>query len=372
VASAPGVAAEAWRAKARAFSVEQILPLGESIDLADRLPEGMRSAIGRAGFLSVGLPEAYGGRPGDTRSVAAVIEEIARASATLGTLVSVHLSVCAQPIARWGTEEQKAEFLRPLAEGREVGAFALTEPGVGSDAARLACRYRRERDGYVLDGSKMFITNAAVAGVVLAFATVDPARRREGITAFLVPRGTAGYSIAQRLEKLGLRGSETNEVLFEGAWLPERSRLGREGEGLTIALESLAGGRVGISACALGVATAAYEELFKAVHADPQPYHKATLARAYVRLSSARSLVERAADAKDRGDPFVAEASAAKICASEAAVWIAGRAVDVLGADAVRAGARAQRLLRDARVFPIVEGTTEIQELILARALLGS
>ena len=168
----------------------------------------------------------------------------------------------------------------------------------------------------------------------------------------------------------GVRPDQNN---FEGGRLILFQAITLDGQRIgTIALESLAGGRVGISACALGVATAAYEELFKAVHADPQPYHKATLARAYVRLSSARSLVERAADAKDRGDPFVAEASAAKICASEAAVWIAGRAVDVLGADAVRAGARAQRLLRDARVFPIVEGTTEIQELILARALLGS
>jgi len=237
VASAQGDSAETWRERARAFATDVLLPKVDDIERTDRLPEGLRAALGAAGFFRLGLPEKYGGLPGDTRGIAAVIEELARASATIGTMVSVHLSVCAQPVARWGTDDQKATFLRPLAEGREVGAFALTEPGAGSDAARLACRYRRDRDGYVLDGSKMFITNAAVAGVILTFATSDPSKGREGITAFLVPRGTQGFAIAQRLEKLGLRGSETNEVVFNGAWLPESSRLGKEGEGLSIALE---------------------------------------------------------------------------------------------------------------------------------------
>jgi alkylation response protein AidB-like acyl-CoA dehydrogenase len=371
VAPASGDSAGAWRERARAFAAEQIAPIAEEIDRTDRLPEGLRDALGAAGFMSVGLPEEWGGRGGDTRAAAAVIEEIARASAVLGTLVSVHLSVCAQPIARWGTRSQKEEFLRPLAEGRAVGAFGLSEPGVGSDAARLACRYRREGDGFVLQGTKMFITNASVAGVLLTFATVDPSRGREGISAFLVPRGTAGFSAAHRLEKLGWRGSETNEVVFDGARLPARSLLGKEGEGLHIALESLSGGRVGISACALGVATAAYDELLEAVRADPQAWKRAVLARAFTMLSAARGLVERAAERKDLGEPFVAEASAAKIYSSEAAVWIAHRAIDVAGPSAVRSGSRSERLLRDARAFPIVEGSSEIQELILSRALLG-
>jgi hypothetical protein len=371
VSVASGETPGAWRARARAFAEERLAPYVDAIDRADRLPEAVRESVGKFGLLSVGLPERYGGRGGTTRDMAAVIEELGRASAVLGTLASVHLSVCAQPILRWGTEEQKEEFLRPLAEGRQIGAFALSEPGVGSDAARLVCRYRAERDGYVLQGAKMFITNAAVAGLVLSFATSDPAKGREGISAFLVPHGTAGFSIAQRLEKLGMRGSETNEVVFDGAWLPARCRLGREGEGLTIALESLAGGRIGISACALGVAEAAYEELVRAVRADPQPWKRSVLARAYIRLNGARGLVERAADRKDHGASYVAEASAAKIAASEAAVWIAERAVDLLGSEGVRFGARSERLLRDARVFPIVEGTNEIQELVLSRSVLG-
>jgi alkylation response protein AidB-like acyl-CoA dehydrogenase len=297
------------------------------------------------------------------------LEEIARASPAVATLLTVHLSVSAAPIDLWGSEEQKERWLPRMADGSFLGAFALTEPGAGSDAARLLCRYRRADGEFVLDGSKMFITNAASADVIVLFATRDPKEEQHGISAFLVAKGTPGYRVTQQLDKLGLRGSETTEIVLEGARLPASALLGPEGQGLSIALGALAGGRVGIAACALGVARAAFDEMQDAVRADPVDWKRSTLARCFTQLFAAATLVDRAAQRKDEGQAYVREASAAKLATSQAAVDIASRAIDVIGFPAVRSGHRAERLLRDARVFPIVEGTTEIQELILGRVL---
>ncbi|HEV2165481.1 MAG TPA: acyl-CoA dehydrogenase family protein [Thermoplasmata archaeon] len=360
-----------WRARAREFANSVVLPESGVIDREDRFPTELRGQLASAGFLGVGLPERWGGQGGDTGCVAAVIEELSRASAAVATLVSVHLSVCAQPIDRWGTEAQKEAFLRPLAEGRWLGAFALTEPGAGSDAARIACRYRGEGEEYVLDGSKMFITNGASADVVLTFAAATAGPFSGRISAFLLRRGTPGFRSAQRLDKLGLRGSETNELLFEGVRVPAGARLGEEGHGLALALGALTGGRVGIAACALGVAQAAYDEVQRSVAADSEDWRRTILARSFTRLTAARALVERAARLKDRGADFVLDASAAKLACSQAATWIAEKAVDLGGPVAALSSSRPAQLLRDARVFPIVEGTTEVQEMILGRALAG-
>ncbi len=245
----------------------------------------------------------------------------------------------------------------------------LDRAGAGSDAAHIECRYRREGEDFVLTGSKMFITNGATSDLILAFATASGGPTAGRISAFLVRRNASGLTAPQHLDKLGLRGSETNELHFDDVRVPTSTLLGTEGKGLSIALGSLTGGRVGIAACALGVAQAAYEELETYVRSDPQDWRRSVLARAFTRLAAARALVERAADRKDRGEPFVLEGSAAKLACSEAATWIAERAVDLGGPPAVRSGARAGQLLRDARVFPIVEGTTEIQEMILGRTL---
>jgi hypothetical protein len=260
--------------------------------------------------------------------------------------------------------------LRPLARGEHIGAFGLTEPGAGSDTARLSTRYAKEEGGFRLRGTKTFISNAVSAGTVLIFATSDPTLGHKGISAFIVPPGTKGFSVAQRFDKLGLRGSETAEIVLDDVRLPRESLLGPEGGGLRVALGSLQGGRVGIASCALGVAESAFAEMRRCVAAEDAEWKRTLLARAFADLSSARVLVARAAEAKDAGAPYVIEASVAKLVASGAAVRIAAAGVDVAGPEGVRASALAQRLLRDARVFPIVEGTTEIQELILARTLL--
>lgn len=362
--------AAAWRERARAFATRAILPLAERIDREDRLPEEIVRGLADEDFLGLGIPVRWDGSGGDTRSTVAVLEELSRASAAVGVLLAVHLSVCSVPVLTWGTDAQRERFLRPLARGDCLGAFALTEPGAGSDTARIATRYVKEDGGYRLRGTKTFISNAVSAGIILLFATSDPALGHRGISAFLVPPGTPGFSVAQRFEKLGLRGSETAEIVLDDVHLPGESLLGPEGMGLRVALGSLSGGRVGIAGCALGVAEAAFREMRRSVAADDVEWKRTLLARAYADLSSAQALVHRAAEAKDAGAPFVIEASVAKLVASRAAFSIASAAVDVAGEEGVLSRSPAQRLLRDARVFPIVEGTTEIQELILARSLL--
>ncbi len=361
----------AWRDRARHFAERWLLPSAEAIDREDRVPRELLEELGREGLLGVGLTPEYGGRAGSTADVAAVLEELARGSPAVATMVAVHLSVAAAPVERWGTAEQKERFLRPLAEGRVIGAFALTEASAGSDAARIGCRYEAVPGGFRIRGAKLFITDADLAGVILAFATRDPALGHRGISAFLVSAGTPGLSVTQRLDKLGLRGSTTTELFFDGVALPPDSRLGPEGEGFTVAMEALAGGRIGIAACALGTARAAYEVLVETVRNDPSDAHRAEVARAFVGLEAASGLVGAAASARDAGRPYVATASAAKLAASRLAVEIASKGLELAGRPGARAGSAAERLWRDARVFPIVEGTTEIQELILGRELLG-
>ncbi len=372
MAAAAPTDAPSWRRRARDFAERRVQPLAGQIDREDRVPEALVREMAQERFLGVGLPEEWDGAGGDTRSTVAVLEELSRASAAVGVLVAVHLAVCAVPILVEGTSAQKERFLRPLARGDVVGAFGLTEPGAGSDTARLATRYSREGSGFLLRGTKMFTSNAASAGVILVFATRDPSLGSHGISAFIVPPGTPGFSVAQRLDKLGLRGSETTELVLDGVQLPPESLLGAEGKGLHVALGALSGGRVWIASCALGVARAAFEEMLRTVRSHDEEWKRPLLARAFAELSAAEALVARAAERKDAGDPYVEAASVAKLVAARAAVSIASAGVDVAGSEGVRAGAPAERLLRDARVFPIVEGTTEIQELILARGLLAN
>lgn len=359
------------RQRARAFTERHVTPQAARIDREDRVPDDLVGALATEGFLGLGLPPEWGGTGGTTRSLVAVLEELARGSAAVAVLVAVHLSVCAVPVLTWGTPAQKSRFLPDLARGQRIGAFALTEPGAGSDTAQIRTRFRRENGGYVLQGTKMFVSNAERAGLVLVFATSDPALGHRGISGFLVPSETAGLSVHQRLDKLGLRGSETTEVVLDGVRLPADSMLGPEGGGLRLALSSLTAGRVGIASCALGVAASAFEEMRESVHRSDADWKRALVARAYSEVAAARALVEEAAARKDSGRPFVREASVAKLVAARAAVSVASNGVDVAGPPGTLSGAVAERLLRDARVFPIVEGTTEIQEMILARDLLA-
>ena len=371
MAQGPSDSLENWRGKARRFAAQAVHPRLDEMYREGRIHPEIISALARDGFMGLGLPAEWGGQGGGTREVAAVLEELAAESASVATLLSVHLSVCAQPIAQWGTEPQRTEFLADLCAGRTLGAFGLTEPGVGSDTARLTCRYRRDGDSWILQGSKMFITNGSLADTLVVFASRDPSEGSRGISAFIVTKGTPGFSAPQKLEKLGLRDSETTELLFMDAHLGRDRLLGPEGKGLSVALGALAGGRIGIAAVALGVARAAFEETQRIAQAEPTDARRTAVAQSFTDVLAARALIERAAEVKDAGLPFAEDASAAKLFASQAAFRVASRCVDVAGMSGSLDGGRPGRLWRDARVFPIVEGTTEIQELILGRTLVG-
>ncbi len=368
--------ASEWVAKARAFCEERVRPNLRTWDREDLIPDDFFRAFGDAGFLGLTIPKEYGGQGLSTLEFARTLEELAAGSGAAATMMAVDLSVAAMPILQWGTEEQRQTFLPKIARGTWIGAFGLTEPSVGSDSQHLATRYRRAAapaEGWVLDGSKMFITNAASSEVVLVFATSDPALEAKGITCLLVRKGTPGFSVAQRLDKMGIRGSETMELVFENCRVPEGSLLGKEGQGFKIAMTALEGGRIGIAACSLGIARAALEETLRCLPRPAEDWQRSAVARMFVDVEASRALVEKAARLRDQGADFAGAASAAKLFASQAAFRIASRGLDVVGRSSFdREGAcQLEQLFRDSRVLTIVEGTTEIQELILGRRLLG-
>lgn len=360
---------EDWVAEAERLASDLIRPAAAEMDRSDRLPDRIRAALASSGLMGLTVPAEFGGEAADTRTVARVLEVLATASSAVATILSVHLAVAIGPIVDHGDADQRRRLLPDLARGRSLGAFALTEPSVGSDAARLVTRYRPSSDGYRITGTKTFTTSAESADVIVLFATRDPSMGSHGISAFVVTKGTPGLSVGQRFDKLGIRGSETVELVLEDAQVPPTALLGKEGAGFPIAMQALAEGRIGIAACALGVARAAFEEMRAAARRDPADWKRAAVAQAYSELEGAAALVRYAAETKDSGRPHVDAASAAKLLASRVAVHIADVGVNVAGAPGTLAGAPAERLLRDARVFPIVEGTTEIQELILGRDL---
>jgi acyl-CoA dehydrogenase len=359
-----------WAGVAQRVAADLVAPHAEEMDQSDRLPLAVREGLGASGLMGLTIPVEFGGAGADTRTVAHVLEILAVASGAVATILSVHLTVATIPILENGSEEQRRMFLPNLASGKWLGAFALSEPSVGSDAAHLSTRYWPVDGGFRVRGNKMFTTSAESADLIVLFATRDPAQGSEGISAFAVAKGTSGVSVGQRLDKLGIRGSETVELVLEDARLPRSALLGREGAGFPIAMQALAGGRIAIGACALGVARAAFNAMRVTARQDPADWKRAAVARAFSELESASALVYRAAELRDLGSPFVDAASAAKLVASQTAVRIAYTGVDVAGPAGVLKGAVAERLLRDARVFPIVEGTTEIQELILGRNLI--
>ncbi len=367
--TAPRSAGE-WAGVAERVAADLLAPHAEEMDRTDRLPTSVREGVAESGLMGLTIPAEFGGAGVDTRTLARVLEILAVASAAVATILSVHLTVATSPIVDNGSEEQRRAYLPNMASGKWLGAFALSEPSVGSDAARLSTRYWPSDAGFRVRGNKMFTTSAESAEVIVLFATRDPGQGPRGISAFAVTKGTPGISVGQRLDKLGIRGSETVELVLDDAQLQSSALLGREGAGFPIAMQALMGGRIGIAACALGVARAAFDAMRLAARQDPADWKRAAVARSYGELEAAAALVYRAAEMRDQGVPFADAASAAKLVASQAAVRIAYTGVDVAGIAGIRKGTVPERLLRDARVFPIVEGTTEIQELILGRDLI--
>jgi butyryl-CoA dehydrogenase len=358
----------------RRFAEEEVKPRAKEIDETGEFPRRFFDQAGELGLTGVAVPEEYGGSGMDTLSYTLVIEEVSRVCATSGVILSVNNSLVCDPILKYGSEEQKKEFLTPLASGKKLGCFALTEPGAGSDAASLRSTARRDGDDYVLNGNKVFITNGTDADVALVFASVDLEKKHKGITAFLVPADTPGYSHGIHEFKLGVNASGTTELAFSDLRIPGKFRLGEEGDGFKIAMSTLDGGRIGIAAQAVGIAQGAFEEAL-AYAQERRQFGQALaefqaiqfyLADMATELDAARLLTWKAAWAKENQRRYTLEAAHAKLYASEMAQRVTNKALQIHGGYGYTKEYNVERYFRDARITEIYEGTSEIQKMVIA------
>jgi alkylation response protein AidB-like acyl-CoA dehydrogenase len=336
--------------------------------------------LGDAGFLGMLLPEAYDGLGLDTVSYLIALEEIAAADASTAVMMSVHNSLPTQMLLRWGTEAQKDRWLRPMARGEILGAFALSEPDAGSDAAALRCQATRDGDDWVLNGTKAWVTSGSVAGVILAMARTDTPRDRRGsrgISAFVVTPDLPGFNVGKKENKLGLRASPTTQLVFDDMRVPGDRLLGEAGQGLVYALQSLEHGRLGIAAQSVGIAQAALDHA--RTYADQRKQFgrpirdfeaiQFKLADMALRVTASRTLLHTTAAAKDRGERVTPFAAMSKLFASETAMFVADEAVQIFGGYGYVKEYPVERYLRDAKVTEIYEGTSEIQRVVIAREL---
>jgi len=360
----------------RELCEREFAPQAANWDRDDAVPPAAIAKIAEIGLLGMNVPEEWGGLGYDSRTVSMVIEEIARVSPSLAIMVSVHNSVGAYPIYAFGTDEQRRKYLPRLTSGA-VGAFSLSEPDAGSDASALRTMARREGEHYVLTGEKNWVTNGHHTWTFLVMArTGEPGPK--GISAFIIENDQKGLTIGKSEDKMGLRGSDTVTLAFDGARVPASQRLGPEGEGFKIALKSLDAGRIGVASQALGVMTAAFHEAAR--YAQQRQAWGAPIAKLQAiqfklaemerRVQAARLLIQKAAWLKDTGQDFIRAASMAKLYATEAATWVTHQAIQVHGGYGYVKEYAVERYYRDARVMEIYEGTSEIQRLVIARSLL--
>jgi butyryl-CoA dehydrogenase len=365
------------RDMARAFAAGQLAPNAAEWDRTHTFPADAVRQMGELGLLGMLVPEEWGGAGADHVAYALAIEEVAAGDGACSTIMSVHNSVACMPILKFGTDAQKQRFLRPMARGELLGAFALTEPQAGSDAAALRTRALRDDGGYVLNGVKQFITSGKYGQIAITFAVTDPAAGKKGITAFIVPTDTPGYLVTRVEEKMGQRASDTAQITFEDMRLSAEHRLGVEGEGYKIALANLEGGRIGIAAQSVGMARAAYDAALayakeREAFGKPIVEHQAVafrLADMATEIDAARLLVLRAASLRDRGEPCLKEASMAKLFASEMAERVCSRAIQIFGGYGYVSDFPVERIFRDVRVSQIYEGTSDVQRMVISRAI---
>ena len=366
------------RDAARTFARERLAPFAAQWDRDHAYPTEAIREMGEMGFFGMVVPEEWGGSATGQVAYALALEEIAAGDGACSTIMSVHNSVACMPILKFGTPEQKERFLRPLASGESIGAFALTEPQAGSDAANLRTRARRDgNSSYVLDGTKQFITSGRTAKVVITFAVTDPEAGKKGISAFVIPTDTPGYEVSRVEDKMGQHASDTCQITFNELRLPAEYRLGQEGEGYRIALANLEGGRIGIASQSVGMARAAFEvardyakerETFGKILMEHQAV-AFRLADMATQIAVARQMVLHAASLREAGQPCLTEASMAKLFASEMAEKVCSSAIQILGGYGYLSDFPVERIYRDVRVCQIYEGASDIQRLVIARNL---
>jgi acyl-CoA dehydrogenase len=360
-----------FRAAVRELAQEVAQPHAAEVDRKSRFPEEAVKAAAEAGLLGVLIPREYGGAGLDAIAFAVCIEELAQACASTSVIIDVHTSVGSEPILLFGTEEQKRRWLPPLASGELLGAFALTEPASGSDAASLKMTARRAGSDYVLNGTKVFITNIGRAGLYVVFARTGSDERAAGISAFLVPGDAPGVRVGQMFKKMGLHGSPTGELVLEDVVVPAANRLADEGQGFTVAMRALDSGRIGISGQALGITQAAVDEsralLSERERGQGEEFMLADMA---TRLESARLLAYHAAWLCANGRQFTRQASMAKLHCTDTAMEVALDGLQLAGEEGIFAGSPFERHVRDAKALQIYEGSNQVQRIVIARDLM--
>ncbi len=366
------------REMARRFSDEVVAPRARDLDENEEFPTDILKQMGELGFLGLPFPEKYGGAGLDTLAYVIAVEEIARACGSTAITLAAHVSLGCGPIYMIGTEEQKQKYLVPMAKGEAIGAFGLTEPNAGSDAAGTETRAEKTGGGWRVNGSKIYITNGSVAKYITLTARTDASKGTKGISAFIMDTATPGFRVGKREKKMGLRGSDTVEIVFQDCAIPEMALLGDPSGGFKAFMRTLTGGRISIGALALGLAQGSYEHALRYAKerkqfGQPIANFQAVqfmLADMRMKLEASRHLVYYAAMLKDAGQEFEKEASMAKLFASEAANWVTDKAIQIHGGIGYCRDVPVERLHRDAKLMEIGEGTSEIQRMIIAREIL--
>lgn len=362
----------------REFAEKEVKPLAAEIDDQERFPIETVEKMARIGLMGIPFPVKYGGAGATNQIYSMAVEELSRVCATTGVVVSAHTSLCTAPIFEFGTEEQRMKYLPKLCSGEWIGAFGLTEPNAGTDAAAQQTTAVLEGDHYVLNGNKIFITNAEYGHVYIIFAMTDKSLGTKGISAFIVEKGMPGFQVGKKELKMGIRGSATCELIFEDCIVPKENLLGRIGDGFRIAMKTLDGGRIGIASQALGIARGALQETVKYVKERKQFGRSISqfqntqfqLADLSVEVEAAALLVRHAAWMKDNGIPYSAAAARAKLYASETAMVVTRKAVQFHGGYGYTREYPIERMMRDAKITEIYEGTSEVQRIVIASSLL--
>ena len=367
------------REAVRSFCEGEIAPKAEQRDQAGGFEDGLIEQLGELGLFGTYVPEQYGGSGLDVVTYIMTVEELSRACGATGILISAHHSLCVDPILNYGTEEQKQKYLPKLASGKWIGCLSLTEPGSGSDAGAARCMAVEKDDGWLINGTKNFVTNGLQAHVTVLCAVTDPDDPRHHMSTFIVEKGTPGFTLGKLEHKLGIRASSTAELIFEDCLIPKSALLGKRGKGLNIALATLDGGRLGVASQAIGISQAALEcslgyskerVQFKRPICDFQAIQW-KLADMATYIAAARALVYRGAWLKQNKKPYGPEAAMAKLYASEASNRVTNAALQVYGGYGYCTDYPAERLLRDAKITELYEGTSEIQRLVIARQILS-
>ena len=362
----------------REFAEKELEPIAALVDEQNDFDMDSANKLAKAGFLGIPIPQCYGGGGADELAYALAVEELSRVSASHGISISVHTSLCSKPIEMFGTEEQKQKYLTRLASGSCWGAFCLTEPGAGTDAGGVKTTARLEGDAYILNGTKIFITNAGVAEIYVIHALTNPELGSKGLSSFIVEKGMPGLSFGKKEDKMGIRGAVQREVLMTNCRVPKENLLGKEGMGFKIAMQALDGGRIGVASQALGIAQGALEEAVKYAKervqfGKPIATKQAIqwmIADMSTRVEAARLLVYKAAMKADEGGRFSAEAAMAKLYAAETAKFVTERSVQIHGGYGYMKDYKVERMMRDAKITEIYEGTSEVMRMVISGAAL--